>query len=56
MVLAQREKYRSVEQDRKPGNKSMHKWSINLQQRKQEYMMEKRVSTISDAGKTDNSV
>ena len=32
MVLAQKQKYRSVEQDRKPRNKPTHLWSINLQQ------------------------
>ena len=37
MVLTQKLKYRSVPQDRKPRNKSMHLWSINLQQRKQDY-------------------
>ena len=29
-----------------------HVWSINLQQRRQEYMMEKRMSSISCSGKT----
>ena len=42
MVLAQKQKYRSVEQDRKPRNKPTHLWSINLQQRRQDYTMEKR--------------
>ena len=41
-----------MEQDRKPRNKATHLWSINLQQRRQEYMMEKIVSAISGAGKT----
>ena len=39
MVLAQKQKYRSVEQNRKPRSKSMH---IYLLQRRQEYAMEKR--------------
>ena len=30
MVLAQRQRYRSVEQDRKPRNKTKHLWSTNL--------------------------
>ena len=30
MVLAQKQKYRSMEQDRKPRNKPTHLWSINL--------------------------
>ena len=42
--------YRSMEQDRKPRNKPTHLWSINLQQRRQEYTME--VSSISGAEKT----
>ena len=29
--MAQKQKYRSMEQDRKPINKPMHLWSINLQ-------------------------
>ena len=28
-------------QDRQPGNKATHLWSINLQQNRQEYTMEK---------------
>ena len=42
MVLAQKQKYRSMVQDRKPRNKPMHLWSPNLWQRRQEYTMEKR--------------
>ena len=48
MVLAQKQTHRSMEQDRKPRNKTT---SINLQQRRQEYTMEKR-QLISGAGKT----
>jgi len=40
MVLAQRQKYRSMEQNRKPRDKSMHLWATYLWQRKQEYTME----------------
>ena len=41
MVLAQKQKYRSMEQDRKPIDKPTHLWSTNLWQRRQEYTMEK---------------
>ena len=37
MVLAQRQKYRSVEQNRKPRDKSTHLWTPYLWQRRQEY-------------------
>ena len=52
MVLAQREKHRSMEQNRKPRDKSTHIWTPYFQQRRQEYTMEKRTSLTSDAGKT----
>ena len=42
MVLAQKEKYRSMVQDRKPRDKPTHIWSSNLKQRRQEHIMEKR--------------
>ena len=44
MVLAQKQKYRSMEEDRKPRDKPRHLWSPNLWQRRQEYTMEKRQS------------
>ena len=44
MVLAQRQKYRSMEQNRKPRDKSTHLWTPYLSQRRQEYIMEKRQS------------
>ena len=44
MVLAQRQKYRSMEQNRKPRDKSMHLWKPYLWKRRQEYTMEKRQS------------
>ena len=44
MVLAQRQKYRSMEQNRKPREKSTHLWTPYLWQRRQEYTMEKRQS------------
>ena len=44
MVLAQKQKYRSMEQNRKPRDKSTHLWTPYLQQRRQEYTVEKRQS------------
>ena len=44
MVLAQRQKYRSMEQNRKPRYKSTHLWTPYLWQRRQDYTMEKRQS------------
>ena len=44
MVLAQKQKHRSMEQDRKPRDKLMHLWSTNLWQSRQGYTMEKRQS------------
>ena len=42
-----------MEQDTKPRNKPIHLWSINLQKRRQEYIMGKRqVSSKNGAGKT----
>ena len=53
MVLAQRQKYRSMEQNRKPIDKSTYLWIPYLQQRRQEYTMEKKaISLTSGAGKT----
>ena len=40
MVLAQRQKYGSMEQNRKPRDKSTHLWTPYLQQRRQEYTMD----------------
>ena len=40
MVLAQRQTYRSMEQSRKPRDKSTHIWTPYLWQRRQEYTME----------------
>ena len=39
-VLAQRQKYTSMEQNRIPRDKSMHLWIPYLQQRRQEYTMD----------------
>ena len=40
IVLAQRQTYRSMEQNRKPRDKSTHIWTPYLWQRRQEYIME----------------
>ena len=53
MVLAQRQKYRSEEQNRKLRDKSMHLWTPYLWQTRQKiYNGEKIISLTSDAGKT----
>ena len=53
MVPAQKQKYRSMVQDRMPRAKSTHIWAPNLRQRRQEYTREKRQPLqISGAGKT----
>ena len=44
MVLVQRQKYRSMKQNRKPRDKSIHLWTPYLWQRRQEYTMENRQS------------
>ena len=44
IVLKQRQKYRSMEQNRKPRDKPMHQWTPYLRQRRQEYTMEERQS------------
>ena len=41
-----------MEQDTESRDKSISLWSINLQQRRQKYMTEKTVSSISGAGKS----
>ena len=42
MVLAQKQKYRPMEQDRKPRNKLVHLWAPYFWQRMQEYTMGQR--------------
>ena len=44
MALAQKQKYRLMEKDRKPRSKPVQLWSINLWQRRQEYTVEKEQS------------
>ena len=42
MILAQKQKYRPMEQDRKPRNKPMNLWIPYFWQRRQEYTMGQR--------------
>ena len=42
MVLAQRQKYRLMEQTRKTRDKSTYLWTTYLRQRRQEYTIERR--------------
>ena len=44
VIVAQKQTYRSIEENREPRNKPMHIRSINLWQRRQEYTMKKRQS------------
>ena len=48
--MAQRQKYRSMEQNRKPRDKSMYLWITYLWQKRQGYTMEKTLT--SGTGKT----
>ena len=52
MVLTQKQKYRPMEQDRKPRNESMHLWVLYFWQRRQEYAVEHTASSINGAGET----
>ena len=52
MVVAQKQKYRSMEQDRKPRDKPTHLWSTNLTNEARIYNGEKTVFSISGAGNT----
>ena len=53
MVLAQKQAHRSMEQNREPRIGPSTLWSINLQQSRKEYPMEKKtVSSTNGVGKT----
>ena len=52
MILAQKQKYRSVEQDRKPRDKHAHMVTLSLIKEARIYNGEKTASSISGAGKT----
>ena len=54
MVLAQIQKYRSMEQDRKPRDKLMHIWSPYLIKEARIYNGEKTASSIVVLGKLDS--
>ena len=40
-IVWHKSKYRAMKQDKKPRNKPTHLWSMNLQQKRQEYTTEK---------------
>ena len=42
-----------MEQNGDPRDKPMHSWSIYLRQKRQEYTMEKKISSITGAVKLD---
>ena len=50
MILAEKQKYRSMEQDRKPRNKPMH--TLFLTKEPRVYNGAKTASSINGAGKT----
>ena len=52
MVLAQRQKYRSMEQNRKPRDKSTHMGTLSLTKEARIYNGEKTICLTSGAGKT----
>ena len=52
MVLAQKQKYRHMELDRKPRNKPMHLWVPYFWQTRHEYTIGPIASSINGAGKT----
>ena len=52
MVLAQKQKYRSMEQDRKPKDKPTHMVTLSLIKEARIYNGEKTAPLISGAGKT----
>ena len=55
MVLAQKKKYRSMEQDRKPRDKPTHIMvTLSLIKKTRIYNAEKTASSISGAGKLDS--
>ena len=53
VVLAQTQKYRSVEQDRKPRNKPEYLWLVHLWQRRQEHTWNKSLEQVV-LGKLDS--
>ena len=51
MVLAQRQKYRSMEQNKKHRDKSTHLWTLSSTMEARIYNGEKTISLTSGAGK-----
>ena len=51
MALAQKQKYRPMEQDRKPRNKPMHLWDLIFDKGGKNIQWDK-ASSINGAGKT----
>ena len=53
MVLAQKQTYGLIEQNREPRNKPTYLWSVNLWEKRQEYTIgeKKIVSSASGVGK-----
>ena len=49
-------KYKTMEQDRKPRNKSTHLWTPYLCKKRQKSTMEKRQSSTSGVGKTGQPI
>ena len=56
MVLAQRQKYRSMEQNRRPRDKSTHLWTHYDYKEARIYNGEKTIFLTSGAGKTGQPV
>ena len=53
MILAQKQKYRPMEQDRKPRNRPMHPWVPHFFPKEARiYNGVKTASSVNDAGKT----
>ena len=50
MIVAQKQTHISMEQNKEPRNKPTHLWSINLQQKRQEYTIEKSLFNARKTG------
>ena len=47
MLLAQKQKYRPMEQDQRPRSKPMHLWAPYFWRRRKEYFWQRRAKTVS---------
>ena len=56
MVLAQKQKWRAMEQDRKPRNKSKHLWSNIYDKGGKNIQSSKKQTQITGAGKTGQHI